>query len=273
MSIRQIRQLSFDPLEARLAMDISASVVAEQLRVGGTAGDEEISVVLNLHDNEIPQSSGQWFDFAVSKHVPKLGGWIQVANMENVFLSSIQIHGFGGNDERWYQIDQLSQYPESIFYGDAGNDTIHGMQGKDTIYGGPGTDSLEGGDGRDELYGESGSDILYGGYGRDVIFGGGEREFLYGEGDEDSLHGGAGNDDLDGGNDRDFLYGQLGNDRLEGGFDSVRDTLWGDDPFNNIRGADRYIVYRHRYNGQWIIDESERNMEMDDRDSIVYEGI
>ncbi|MEJ6389490.1 sulfatase-like hydrolase/transferase [Gymnodinialimonas ulvae] len=100
----------------------------------------------------------------------------------------------------------------ATFYGGAGNDTMiarakqanrrhafYGEQGNDTLHGGPGRDTLDGGTGDDVIYGHTGRNHIYGGHGNDLIedsegastidAGPGRNTLLLGEGGHDVTTG------------------------------------------------------------------------------------
>ncbi|NKX43558.1 sulfatase-like hydrolase/transferase [Roseicyclus persicicus] len=66
--------------------------------------------------------------------------------------------GGAGNDLMIAKAKQANRRHE--FYGEAGNDTLHG---------GPGRDTLDGGTGDDVIYGYTGRNLIRGGHGNDVI--------------------------------------------------------------------------------------------------------
>lgn len=66
--------------------------------------------------------------------------------------------GGKGNDLMIARAKQANR--RHAFYGEAGNDTLHG---------GPGRDTLDGGTGDDVIYGYTGRNHIYGGHGNDVI--------------------------------------------------------------------------------------------------------
>lgn len=127
------------------------------------------------------------------------------------------------------------------FFGDDGNDTIHGTHfddlirgrgGDDNLYAGAGNDFVDGDSGDDKLYGDEGDDALLGangnddmvgGSGNDNLRGGNGADYLSGDGfsagtsGDDSLYGGAGDDSLDGGGGNDILDGEEGADQMQGG--------------------------------------------------------
>ena len=116
----------------------------------------------------------------------------------------------------------------TVYFGDEGNDLIHGNNGSDTLYGGIGNDILYGGTYWDPF---DGDDVLYGGYGYDELYGGAGNDDLFGGHGNDRLVGGAGNDELFGEYAQDYLLGGAGNDLLVGG--KGNDTLQGYHPGNS----------------------------------------
>lgn len=144
------------------------------------------------------------------------------------------------------------------FYGDDGNDWIHGglysdflSGGKhdDKLFGYNGHDVLDGGENDDQLKAGAGNDILIGGDGNDKLWGGeGKLEAENGADatgvtDNDMLYGGKGNDELYGGDGNDYLDGGTGQDILDGGkgddiliFNNEDLSVWGG------AGDDIYIL-------------------------------
>jgi serralysin len=72
-----------------------------------------------------------------------------------------KLYGLGGND---------------FIAGKEGNDYLSGGKGRDQLFGGLGNDKLIGGDSNDKLEGQTGNDVLVGGKGADIIFGQGGRD-------------------------------------------------------------------------------------------------
>ncbi|ABD56182.1 sulfatase-like hydrolase/transferase [Jannaschia sp. CCS1] len=77
------------------------------------------------------------------------------------------------------------KHGSATFYGGKGNDTMiarakqgnrrhgfYGEEGNDTLHGGPGRDTLDGGTGDDEIHGNTGRNHIFGGHGNDVIYDG-----------------------------------------------------------------------------------------------------
>ncbi|GAB5448376.1 sulfatase-like hydrolase/transferase [Gymnodinialimonas sp.] len=104
------------------------------------------------------------------------------------------------------------KHGSATFYGGRGNDTMiakakqgnrrhgfYGEEGNDTLHGGPGRDTLDGGTGDDEIHGNSGRNHIFGGHGNDVIYDGegastidtgpGQNELHIGEGDHEIATG------------------------------------------------------------------------------------
>ena len=115
----------------------------------------------------------------------------------------VDVTGSGGDD-----VMIGPKHGAATFYGGAGNDTMiarakqanrrhafYGEEGNDTLHGGPGRDTLDGGTGDDVIYGNTGRNHIYGGHGNDLIedsegastidAGPGRNTLLLGEGDHD----------------------------------------------------------------------------------------
>ncbi|ACC83215.1 beta strand repeat-containing protein [Nostoc punctiforme] len=74
------------------------------------------------------------------------------------------------------------------FFGDNGNDVLHGTPGNDYLNGGNGKDILYGGNGKDTLSGGNGNDLLSGGLGSDILTGGnGDDKFVFAAGEGNGI--------------------------------------------------------------------------------------
>jgi arylsulfatase A-like enzyme len=99
-------------------------------------------------------------------------------------------HGGAGNDLMIAKAKQANR--RHAFYGEAGNDTLHGGPGRDTLDGGTGDDVIFGYSGRNHIYGGHGNDLIYDGEGASTIDPGpGRNTVELGEGDHE-VHVGTG---------------------------------------------------------------------------------
>src|SRR5437764_1376470 len=134
----------FEPCERRRLM--SAAIVGTTLQIGGTAGDDHISVEIDKSD------------------VSKLR--VRVNKTQSLFKASavklIRIEGRRGNDD--IEIDQTNGAitRKTLIFGGAGDDRIVGGAGRDRLHGDEGDDSILGQSNKDILYGEAGDDSLQG---------------------------------------------------------------------------------------------------------------
>jgi Ca2+-binding RTX toxin-like protein len=209
-------RLVLDRLEDRTTP--SVSVVAGNLVITGTAGDDNV-VVSRRGDNFRVRDNG------VITEVP-------AASVTGV----IQFTGGEGNDGFW----NFTRLGTDIDAG-AGNDRIYAGYGFDTIDGGAGNDyisagfdtlgsSIDGGAGADYILGSRGNDTIVTGDADDTA-----RNWAFGLAGNDTITAGAGNDVLSGGFGNDTLNGGAGNDRLYGDFGA--DTLNGEDGDDYLNGG------------------------------------
>ncbi len=99
-------------------------------------------------------------------------------------------HGGAGHDLMIAKAKQANR--RHAFYGEAGNDTLHGGPGRDTLDGGTGDDVIHGYSGRNNIYGGHGNDIIHDGEGASTIDTGPGRNLLtLGQGDHE-VHVGTG---------------------------------------------------------------------------------
>jgi len=97
-------------------------------------------------------------------------------------------HGGGGNDLMIARAKQANR--RHAFFGEAGNDTLHGGPGRDTLDGGTGDDVIHGNAGRNHIYGGHGNDVIYDGEGASTIDTGPGRNLLeLGPGDHEVIVG------------------------------------------------------------------------------------
>lgn len=183
------------------------------LNITGTANDDTI-VIQKTASTTFRITNGTWA-------VNRTGTWPGVRVVAGAGADSVSTAG--------------SLTFRTIFYGDAGNDSLTGGALADSLFGGADDDSLVGGSGNDTLRGEAGNDTFsggagadnaLGGLGDDVINGGNDNDSLGGDGGADTINGDLGNDTLFGGTEVDSINGGDGNDSLRG--DAGADVLDGD---------------------------------------------
>src|SRR3954447_329127 len=150
---RTLQNAVVEALEVRSMMSASPLTISEasyaggtQLRIIGTAGDDQITVSLN--DNGLTISNGDWNTTAAGNY------------------KSLLINAAAGNDSVAVAADVTVN---AIIYGGAGNDQLTGGAGNDNLYGGLGKNTLNGGAGDDVLVtiGGGANDTLTGGAGND----------------------------------------------------------------------------------------------------------
>jgi len=123
------------------------------VRIGGTAGDDDIEVT---HD-----STGQLLRVSING----------VMVSESIALADIaELRGWSREGNDTLRIVDLSI--NSMLHGGAGDDSLEGAQGDDLLFGGLGNDNLIGASGNDFLVGGAGSDRLVGSAGHDVLVAG-----------------------------------------------------------------------------------------------------
>ncbi|MFM8250034.1 MAG: hypothetical protein ACKOBW_00400 [Planctomycetota bacterium] len=182
------RQLTCEFLEQRqvMAATLTASLVGTELRIEGTARNDDILV---------SQSKGFYTIRGLSQRYA-VGA-----------VSSITVLGLEGDDRLTAPSKLVAGTNLTVtLEGGPGRDTLTGSPANDVLRGGEGNDSLTGGDGNDQLFGDAGTDRLLGGNGNDLLDGGADADTLSGDAGDDLLIGGGGNDAVSGG---------IGNDRYQ----------------------------------------------------------
>jgi hypothetical protein len=153
---RNLTNAVVETLEARKLMSGSPLTISEtsyaggsQLKVIGTAGDDQITVSLN--ETGLTITNGDW-------STTKAGSF-----------KSLLINAAAGNDSVSIAADVTV---DAIVYGGAGSDTISAGAGNDRLYGGLGKNSLNGNAGDDVLVtiGGAANDTLAGGLGNDQFW-------------------------------------------------------------------------------------------------------
>jgi len=95
---------------------------------------------------------------------------------------SATFYGGAGNDTMIAKAKQANR--RHAFFGEAGNDTLHGGPGRDTLDGGTGDDEIHGYTGRNSIFGGHGNDVIHDGEGASTIDPGPGRNLVtLGEGD------------------------------------------------------------------------------------------
>ncbi|TRW98362.1 calcium-binding protein [Paracoccus sp. M683] len=119
------------------------------------------------------------FNGGTGSDVIRLNGHVTVSNLqltaanvidiEQLFFSSYNIYGTGGNDT--FNVSGIASFGSASLIGlYDGNDSYVGHIGADSVDGGTGNDTLDGGAGNDELTGGGGNDRLIGGSGDDRFY-------------------------------------------------------------------------------------------------------
>src|SRR5437899_1153688 len=181
-----------EALESRQML--SASLLRGVLRIGGTAGDDVITVGVD----------------PANKAKIIVNDGVKTSRFAKTLVKTISIVTGDGADK----ITVNSGIKQQI--------TIKSGEGNDTVTGGTGREIIFGAGGADVLSGGGGSDWISGGDGNDTIDGGSGNDYLYGDGGDDVITGDAGNDVLAGDSEDTLVFtGQppstvIGNDNLNG---------------------------------------------------------
>src|SRR5438477_7097056 len=182
---------------------LSASLLRGALKIGGTAGDDVITVGIN------PSNKAQII----------VNDGVKTSKFSKSLVKSISIVTGDGADKITVgsgikaQITIKSGEGNDTVSGGAGREIIFGAGGADVLSGGGGSDQIQAGDGNDTVDGGSGNDFLYGDGGDDVITGGAGNDVLAGDLEDTLVSSGAppmiaGNDRLDGGDGNDWLLSE-----------------------------------------------------------------
>jgi Ca2+-binding RTX toxin-like protein len=118
---------------------------------GGTSGNDTISFTLTQNDTIKVTLNG--------------------VQQGSVFNPTGHLIAYGQDGDDTIQVDSNISLP-TVFYGNAGNDTLKGGNGANILLGGDGNDTLVGNNGRDLLIGGTGADTLSGGNGDDLLIAG-----------------------------------------------------------------------------------------------------
>jgi Ca2+-binding RTX toxin-like protein len=159
-------------LEALETRRLFAVLVGTELRIFGTAGNDNLTVsqqdaaTLRVEENGVVSFFGD--------------GSVNTIRM-NVTAANL-LTGTAGND--LVQVISTAALP---------------LTENATIFGGTGTDNLLGGGGNDTIKGEGDGDVLRGGEGNDSLDGGDGNNMIFGEGGTDFMTAGLGADQFDGG--------------------------------------------------------------------------
>jgi Ca2+-binding RTX toxin-like protein len=142
-------------LEDRLAL--AAELVADPFQVGKTA-----LVVVGTSGKDYITFSAQSGKIKVTLNGVQQGG---------LFSPTGHLIAYGDDGDDTIQVASKVSLP-TVFYGDAGNDTLKGSRGESILLGGEGDDKLLGNKGRDLLIGGEGADVLNGGDDNDLLIAG-----------------------------------------------------------------------------------------------------
>jgi Ca2+-binding RTX toxin-like protein len=216
----------------------TAVLVAGELRVVGTKGDDVILVSLNETD-------------ATKLDVNVNGSVLGSFALGDVSKGRVDVRAGKGDDsvrvDESFGLVSLSL----VAHGEQGNDTLVGGSADDELHGDQGEDVLYGNDGNDALFGDQSNDMLAGGFGDDDLDGGNGSDTLYGESGADNLYGGNGKDSVDGGDDADVVDGGRGCDLLTGGLgaDTFAGTERAKELLDKVDGEDLYTPVSRRGGG------------------------
>jgi uncharacterized membrane protein len=153
---------------------LDSAVVNGELLVGGTAGNDTITVGPSKNFDSV---------------VVVLNRVVVATYSVFVFqIDRVVVRGLGGNDK--ITISPKLLKPADL-YGDSGNDALTGGAGSDRLFGGGGNDVLTGGLGNDLLVGGFGNDTLKDTSGTNVLVGGAGSDRLTGGTGDDLLIGGS----------------------------------------------------------------------------------
>ncbi len=212
---------------------LSASLVRGVLKIGGTTGDNVITVGIDSANKaRIIVNDGvktSRFTRTLVKTISIVtGDGADKITVNSGIKQQITIKSGGGNDT------VQGGSGREIIFGGGGADVLSGGGGSDWISGGDGNDTIDGGSGNDYLYGDGGDDVITGDAGDDVLAGDSEDTLVFsGQPPTDVI----GNDQLNGGDGNDWL---LGGARVE--TDPVSHNLFltsnGQDTFTGGAGAD-----------------------------------
>jgi Ca2+-binding RTX toxin-like protein len=129
------------------------------LFVGGTAGDDQISITTD--------HKGRTVVVSVQETGP--GSFHFRHSYTTAGLSRVVVFGGPGNDA--IVVDPSVTLP-AVLFGGGGNDYLQGGSGPNVLVGGDGNDVLVGGPGRNILIGGRGTDLVFGGNGGNILIGG-----------------------------------------------------------------------------------------------------
>jgi Ca2+-binding RTX toxin-like protein len=206
----------------------------------------------------------------------------------------------GGDGRDRFEVNSV----DSVYRGDAGNDTFLSVGYNNSFNGGTGVDTIsyelqddysaERGKGVDidlgagraiidsnqsetltsieNATGTNSADDITGGSGRNVLKGLGGSDDIRGLGGDDGLYGGSGNDDLYGGSGDDDLTGGTGSDYLAGG--SGEDVFYFDNYRESAVGSARDVIADFRASEGDLIDLSDidANVHSSGNQSFDYIG-
>jgi uncharacterized protein (TIGR03382 family) len=256
------------------ANTVDCGFLADRIRVNGTAGNENVTVLsipatVNVTINLLGGTDNLLVHLTAGDDRIKCNA--ANLNRDSVgtpdltilgTLSRLTVYGKGGNDTF-----NCTLYTGTATYrGDAGDDEINAGPGKNSIIGGDGNDTLNGGTGNDTFSQGAvfdGNDVISGGAGTDTVTYaarttgimaglegaedtiGNNVETIIGSPDNDTLdfsssgtartlRGGGGHDLVRGSDFADKLYGDAGDDSMFGG--GGADKIYGGDGFDDLDG-------------------------------------
>jgi Ca2+-binding RTX toxin-like protein len=223
------RDAVVEMLDARRLL--SASLVGNVLRIGGTEGEDRISVA----------ASGTFIN-VLAVDFNGAPTYFSIADVQRV-----QVRAYGGDDVVRIDssLDMLS-LRSAIDSGD-GNDTVVTGAGSDTINGGAGNDYLRSEGGDDRVLGDAGNDIIDGGVGDDHLEAGAGNDRVYGRGGDDYCDSGEGNDRVDAGDGADQLADAAGRDILYAGEGNDKGTFTDRGAIHGGGGNDKFTATAGAY--------------------------
>src|SRR2546423_2979402 len=131
---------------------LSASLLRGVLKIGGTAGDDVITVGIN------PANKAQII----------VNDGVKTSKFNKTLVKTVSILTGDGADRITVNSGIKAQI--TIKSGE-GNDTVTGGTGREVIFGAGGADVLSGGGGSDQIQGGDGNDTIDGGSGKEYIYG------------------------------------------------------------------------------------------------------
>lgn len=166
--------LSIETLETRQLLDATASLLAGQLTIQGTPGNDYIYLSNDAQHNQLVLQDGR-----------------TVTRFDSNAVNQITINSGNGNDQVRIANDVLQ--PATIV-GGVGNDTFYGGGGPTVLIGGTGTNRLVGGTGPTSIQGGPGNNQLIAGPNTTLLVGGSGSNLFYNVKDGDTVQNAGPND-------------------------------------------------------------------------------